>query len=291
MEASKYLQKLIREYNHGGNHYAFEVYDEDEADYEDEDGRLYQYLTPAQAKFTYSTCMTIRELESIYGEICDHICVLESTLSMVRFAKSNQKGKSKIGKVSKSGKITEEVQLVSDNTSYAYAPKDRDECLKVLRSIRTPYNTKSRVGNMTNIVLNSKAKTIDEFRKEYLSKYGDMFRENQQKYLELIKKKHLDRRYFTDTFIKEYFERFVINNSFVGIKNQDIICKYLAKKYNKTYRVATSDEDTAGIDAYIGDKPVQIKGKKWGVPGDDSMYVYYDTKNNTITYKLAYFEE
>lgn len=183
----------------------------------------------------------------------------------------------------------ESFRLIKDNSQFKSNVDDLSNCVKTLRMILSTHSTKKCVGDMTKIVSLSKAKTIDEFRNEYLnSEYGDKFIKSREKYVDFIKSRHMDRRYYTDDFVREYFERKVINESFVGIKNQNIICEYLANKFNTTWKMATSKEDSNGIDAYIGDKPIQVKPISYAA-GKSSKYVYYDKENDKILYDESYF--
>lgn len=64
-------------------------------------------------------------------------------------------------------------------------------------------------------------------------------------------------------FDKEMVERWVkdlvIVKTFIGLKFQEAILKSVASELQTTYRLATPEEETQGIDGLIGGKPVSIK--------------------------------
>ena len=183
----------------------------------------------------------------------------------------------------------ESLKLFKDESQFNSKIDDLSNCVKTLRMIASTHSSKRCVGDMTKIVSSSKSKTIEEFRNEYLnSEYGYKFIKSRENYVDFINSRHMDNRYYTNEFIREYFERKVINESFVGIKNQNLICDYLAKKFNTTWKIATTVEDSNGIDAYIGDKPIQVKPISYS--GNSSKFVYYDNQNDKIMYDESYFK-
>jgi hypothetical protein len=57
--------------------------------------------------------------------------------------------------------------------------------------------------------------------------------------------------------VKLWVEDLIYNKTFSGLQIQlDVLEKV---SYNKSYRLATSEEESRGIDGFIGDEPVSIK--------------------------------
>lgn len=87
--------------------------------------------------------------------------------------------------------------------------------------------------------------------------------------------------------VHDYLEDLVLAKTYVGFRFQQGILKFLAKKYNKTYRASTPSEEAKGIDGFIGDKPVSVKPhtyKAMVLPESiEILIVYYEKKKSGIS--------
>ena len=63
--------------------------------------------------------------------------------------------------------------------------------------------------------------------------------------------------------IKIWVEDLIYVKTFLGLKFQYIIIKKIAEHENLSYRYATPQEESKGIDGYIGNTPVSIKPKTY----------------------------
>ena len=59
--------------------------------------------------------------------------------------------------------------------------------------------------------------------------------------------------------VRDWVEDLVITKTFVGFCFQESILKAISKRKRLDYRNSTSEEESKGIDGYIGDLPVSIK--------------------------------
>ncbi|MDM7274037.1 MjaI family restriction endonuclease [Sulfurihydrogenibium azorense] len=59
--------------------------------------------------------------------------------------------------------------------------------------------------------------------------------------------------------VKQWVKDLVIVKTFIGLKFQEAIIKKVALEFKKQYRLATPEEESKGIDGYIGDIPISIK--------------------------------
>ena len=77
----------------------------------------------------------------------------------------------------------------------------------------------------------------------------------------------------------------VINKTFNGMYVQKAILASLAEKTGKSFRLATPQEESIGIDGYVGDIPYSIKPdtyktmKRLSETIDVKMIYYTKTKN------------
>ena len=59
--------------------------------------------------------------------------------------------------------------------------------------------------------------------------------------------------------IRRWVQDLILTKTFVGLRFQEIILQKIAALKNEAYRLASSEEESKGIDGYIGKIPVSIK--------------------------------
>ena len=62
-----------------------------------------------------------------------------------------------------------------------------------------------------------------------------------------------------ETLVRKWVTDLVINKTYSGLRFQESILKRLASLRNTTYRLATPEEESTGIDGYVGKTPISIK--------------------------------
>ncbi len=87
--------------------------------------------------------------------------------------------------------------------------------------------------------------------------------------------------------IEKWVKDLVVTKTFLGLKFQEAILKRIAEVMKTTYRLATPEEESKGVDGLIGNKPVSIKSityktknslnEKINVP-----IIFYDKKKDGI---------
>ena len=83
----------------------------------------------------------------------------------------------------------------------------------------------------------------------------------------------------------------IIHKTFNGLYVQKAILASLAERKEKTYRLATPDEESVGIDGYIGDVPYSIKPDTYKTMGRLSetiavKMIYYTKTKNGLTIEV-----
>lgn len=108
------------------------------------------------------------------------------------------------------------------------------------------------MNNNTNI-------SIDSWREWYLKNYPDAI-DNAAEKIELNIKNLLKAiKLITKEMIYKWAEDLVINKTFNGLYIQKAILHKLAQIKKENYRLATKEEESRGIDGYVGDTPYSIK--------------------------------
>lgn len=115
------------------------------------------------------------------------------------------------------------------------------------------------VGQMSELIQEFEGKSLSEWEKWYLKKKPDAIKNATEKILQKLKefKNSLDE--IDQTIVEQWVRDLVIVKTFVGLRFQEAILKKGAEIKGTNYRLAKSDEESKGIDGYIGDIPVSIK--------------------------------
>lgn len=90
-----------------------------------------------------------------------------------------------------------------------------------------------------------------------------------------------------DELIENWVKDLVYNKTYCGLKVQQAILKYVADLYNQDCRLANKEEESKGIDGYIGDVPVQIKAdtyKQKGLLNEiiEAPIIFYEKKKDGL---------
>lgn len=87
--------------------------------------------------------------------------------------------------------------------------------------------------------------------------------------------------------VEAWVKDLVYTKTYCGLKFQEAILAYLAREYNTTYRLASIEEESQGIDGYLNNNPVQIKSityKQEALLSEviNVPIIYYDKKKDGI---------
>ena len=85
--------------------------------------------------------------------------------------------------------------------------------------------------------------------------------------------------------VRDWVEDLVVGKTFVGLCFQEAIIARVAQLKSCAYRLADADEESKGIDGYVGDTPVSVKPASYSAKGmlaetiEAKMIVYEKTKD------------
>jgi hypothetical protein len=115
------------------------------------------------------------------------------------------------------------------------------------------------VGQMSDLIQEFDGRTIDEWIKWYEERHPDAREKASDKVEDMVDKlkdaiQKIDRE-MIETWVKDL----VLYKTFIGLCFQEAILKKVADIKEMDYRLATKEEESRGIDGYIGYIPVSIK--------------------------------
>ena len=128
---------------------------------------------------------------------------------------------------------------------------------------------------------NNKNISIEDWREWYLKKYPDAIDNAAEKIEGSINDLKKAINLITKKMIYEWAEDLVINKTFNGLYIQKAILQKLAQIKKENYRLATKEEESHGIDGYVGDTAYSIKS------------ISYKTNrlNEKINVKMIYYNK
>ncbi len=138
------------------------------------------------------------------------------------------------------------------------------------------------VGQLSELINECPEKTYQGWKKWYLLKHPDAIENAAEKINEMIENFKKAIVLIDKKMVLKWAEDLILEKTFVGLKFQAAILKKIASLQNKKYRLALPDEESRGIDGFIGDMPVSIKP------------ISYKTKkglNEQIECKIIFYEK
>ncbi|HQH59223.1 MAG: MjaI family restriction endonuclease [Bacteroidales bacterium] len=115
------------------------------------------------------------------------------------------------------------------------------------------------VGQMSELIQQFNGKTISEWKQWYLANNPDAIENATKKIWTKIQELKDTINNINESDVEKWVEDLVIIKTFTGLKFQEVILKKAAEIKNTTYRLSNPDEESQGIDGFIGDIPVSIK--------------------------------
>lgn len=178
-----------------------------------------------------------------------------------------------------------EVQELLSGKTYNY-PKYATQIMNLAN--QNAQGTRAKiVGQMSDLIQEFEGTALSEWEKWYLESHPDAIDNATEKVYAMV-------TLFKDAILKidketvrEWIEELVVVKTFSGLKFQEAILKKISIHFKKPYRLAKPDEESKGIDGFIGDMPISIKPitykTKMGLNEEISVpIVFYDKKKSEI---------
>ena len=115
------------------------------------------------------------------------------------------------------------------------------------------------VGEMSELIQEFPDKTLDEWTEWYQKNHPDAIQNATDKIKDNLNKLKHAMNEITEEMINNWVTDLVIVKTFLGLRVQEAVLKNIANKTNNSYRLANPDEESKGIDGFIGDTPVTVK--------------------------------
>jgi len=144
------------------------------------------------------------------------------------------------------------------------------------------------VGQLSDLIQEFDGRTHEEWERWYLEKMPDAIESSVDKIFPMIEKLKDVIQYIDKKLIKKWVKDLVITKTFMGLRFQEAILKKIADRDNIPYRLATPEEESNGIDGFIGKQAVSIKPSTYKAMKNlsesiDIPIIFYEKKKDGIS--------
>ena len=142
---------------------------------------------------------------------------------------------------------------------------------------------------MSDLIQQFPGRTIQEWEQWYTQKHPKAIQEATRKVYEMVENFKEVILKIDEDMAKDWVRDLVVLKTFTGLRFQEAILKKVSECLQTNCRRSTAEEESKGIDGYIGDTPVSIKPHTYKAQSlsiseqIDVSIIYYDKKKTGLT--------
>jgi len=179
-----------------------------------------------------------------------------------------------------------EIEKLSNASQYDF-PKYATQFINLINS-NAQGTRPNVVGQMSELIQEFDGNTLDEWITWYTERNPKAVANATERIFATYGKMRDAFNAIDKQMIENWVKDLVYTKTFCGLKFQGAIIASIAKELGKTWRLANIEEESKGIDGYIGDKPLQIKADTYKLESRlsekiDVPIVYYSKKKDGIS--------
>lgn len=179
-----------------------------------------------------------------------------------------------------------EIEKLSNASQYDF-PKYATQFINLINS-NAQGTRPNVVGQMSELIQEFDGNTLDEWITWYTERNPKAVANATERIFATYGKMCDAFNAIDKQMIENWVKDLVYTKTFCGLKFQGAIIASIAKELGKTWRLANIEEESKGIDGYIGDKPLQIKADTYKLESRlsekiDVPIVYYSKKKDGIS--------
>ncbi|MBI4836889.1 MAG: MjaI family restriction endonuclease [Candidatus Portnoybacteria bacterium] len=138
------------------------------------------------------------------------------------------------------------------------------------------------VGQLSELINECPEKTYEGWKRWYLAKHPEAIENATEKINAMVNNLKEAVGKIDKAMVRKWVEDLVLEKTFIGLRFQEAILKKIADAKKEGYKFSTPQEESRGIDGFIGNEPVSIKS------------ITYKTKNSlreNIDVKIIFYEK
>jgi len=147
------------------------------------------------------------------------------------------------------------------------------------------------VGQMSELIQEFSGNSYEQWVEWYITKFPDAIDQSTDKTYAMICKMRQAMAGIDKEMVRQWMQELILTKTYAGLCFQETILKAIAEKNSTNYRLARPEEETRGIDGFIGTEPVSIKpvsykSKSFMPETIDAKIIYYEKVRGGI--KICY---
>lgn len=147
------------------------------------------------------------------------------------------------------------------------------------------------VGQLSELIQEFPGQTFEEWVSWYKDKYPTSIDEATDKIVAMIEQLSVAFPKIDREMVKVWVEDLVLVKTFAGLRFQEAILRKVAEIKGCDYRLASTYEESQGIDGFVGDvaysiKPLSYQAKPALAEAIDVEIIYYDKKKDGVTFEI-----
>ncbi|MBS3076148.1 MjaI family restriction endonuclease [Candidatus Pacearchaeota archaeon] len=151
------------------------------------------------------------------------------------------------------------------------------------------------VGQLSDLIQKCPHKEYEKWQKWYLEQQPEAIDNATDKIFEMIKNFKESINKIDKEMVRKWVKDLVIDKTFIGLKFQEAILKRVAKLKNTNYKLSTPQEESKGIDGFIGNIPVSIKPITYKTKNMlrekiEVKFIFYEKKKDGINVDISCLE-
>lgn len=149
------------------------------------------------------------------------------------------------------------------------------------------------VGQLSEMIKQCPYKTFEGWKEWYLSKKPNAIDVATQRMLKMLSSFRVAVNQIDEKTVREWVEDLVLVKTFIGLRVQEPILKKLSAIAGKEYRLSTPDEESKGIDGFVGDVSVSIKPETYKTKPalieeiKADVIIFYEKKKDRIVVDVS----
>jgi len=154
------------------------------------------------------------------------------------------------------------------------------------------------VGQVSELIDESGAQTYEEWKEWYLERHPQAIERATEKVKEHVANLRDALEKIDEDMVRRWVEDLVLVKTAQGLLIEQTVLEYLADRFEVSYEQSSPQDESEGIDGYVGGRPVSVKPESYeSKPSTkhetiDAALVYYKTTDKylTIAFDEADFE-
>lgn len=115
------------------------------------------------------------------------------------------------------------------------------------------------VGQQTDLIREFPGSSLREWETWYLERYPDALGDATDRIYAMIERLRAAMIQIDRPMVEAWVKDLVLVKTFIGLRFQEAILRKIAEQKALPYRFSTPEEESRGVDGYIGERPISIK--------------------------------